>query len=96
MIDKIPDIIKKIEEEVKITYLPTGKVIFQSIGGRRYLQVWTSEGMREFRSMDQIKGARLLIHILCESSKEMDGLFHGTKHKEKYPDVDEKGRKRKK
>lgn len=74
--DTIQDIIKKIESNVKISITKNGKISFQTIGGRRYLQVTTPIGVREFRSMEQLRGAALLIKILSESSPQIEGLLY--------------------
>lgn len=95
--DKIPDIVKTIEGNVKVNRTDRGKISYQSVGGKRYLQFNTPVGLREFRNMEMIKGASLLITILSESSKEFDRLLHGKiKKREVYPDLTESGKKRKK
>ena len=38
-VDKIPEIIKKIEDNVGVQVLPDGKIRFMSFGGKRYLKV---------------------------------------------------------
>ena len=46
---KIPEIIKKIEDNVGMTILDHGKYTFRTIGGRRYIAINTKYGTREFR-----------------------------------------------
>lgn len=70
------EIISEIEKNSKIEILRNGKVSFRNIGGKRYLLIKTPIGTREFRNADQIKGARLLLHIISEVSKETDLLLH--------------------
>jgi len=93
-IDKIPDIIKKIEDNVGLEVMRNNKIQFKTRGMKKYLMVNTKQGVRQFRSLEMTKGARLLILILCENSREIDKLFHG-KQEKSYPDLTQKGEKRK-
>ena len=87
---KIPEIIAKIESECKIEILKNGKVSYKP--SRRFVMIKTSAGTREFKSADMVKGARLLIQILTETSKDMDATLHGRKSVyEPYPDVTQSG-----
>ena len=92
MVDKLKDIVKKIEDNVGIGLLPNKSINFRTIGGKRYIQVNTKVGTREFRNMEQCKGARLMLLVLSESNKKIDEILHG---KEEFPDLTQKGTERK-